>query len=134
MSFRGTCHCGRFVFELQGMSPDPDAPTNRKDAFIPADGANRVPADADAGANTHRWVRERGALLSVPRERLRLLSSEEGVGAYTFSGRIVGHRFCGACGTHLYGEDLDNSGPGTAYVNPWCIARGLQASAPADRG
>ena len=124
MSFRGTCHCGRFVFELQGTSPYPDAPTTRNDASIPGDGAHRVPADA----GTQRSVRGRGALLSIPRERLRLLSSEEGVGAYTFSGRIVGHRFCGACGTHLYGEDLDNSGPGTAYVNPWCIARGLQAS------
>jgi hypothetical protein len=124
MSSRGTCHCGRFVFELQGMTPEPDAPTPGDDASSPGDGAKRVPTDA----GTHPRVHERGALLSVPRERLRLLSSEEGVGAYTFSGRIVGHRFCGACGTHLYGEDLDNPGPGTAYVNPWCIARGLQAS------
>ena len=106
MSFRGTCDCGRFVFELQGMAP-----------------ARCESADATRGA-----VLGHGALLSIPRERLRLLSSEEGVGAYTFSGRIVGHRFCGACGTHLYGEDLDGAGSGTAYVNPRCIARGEQAA------
>jgi len=106
MSFRGTCHCGRFVFELHGMVP-----------------ASHAPADAGAGGSPRR-----AALLSIPRERLRLLSCEEGVGAYTFSGRIIGHRFCGACGTHLYGEDLDGAGNGTAYVNPWCIARGRQAA------
>lgn len=85
MAFRGTCRCGRFVFEVQG------------------------------GAASD------GGLLSVPRDRLRLLSSEEGVGAYTFSGRTIGHRFCGACGTHLYGEEIGGAGPGIAYVNPRCI-------------
>src|SRR5690606_81479 len=69
-----------------------------------------------------------GMLVSVPRDRLRLLSSEEGGGADTFSGRIIGHRFGGACGTHLYGEALDAAGPEIAYLNPACIARGEQAA------
>ena len=85
MGFRGTCHCGRFVFEVHG------------------------------GAASQ------GGLLSVPRDQLRLLSSEEGVGAYTVGGRTIVHRFCGACGTHLYGEEVGGAGPGTAYVNPRCI-------------
>jgi len=97
MSFRGTCHCGRFVFELQGVAP----------AGMAGDGD--LP---------------RGSLISVPRDRLRLLSTEEVVGAYTFGGRTIGHRFCGACGTHLYGEDIGGAGPGTVYVNPRCIVRG----------
>lgn len=88
MRLRGTCHCGRFVFEVQGAAAD------------------------------------RGGVISVPRDRLRLLSTEEGVGAYTFGGRTIGHRFCGACGTYLYGEELGGAGPGTAYVNPRCIVQG----------
>ena len=92
MAFRGTCHCGRFVFEVLGGTAD------------------------------------QGGLLSVPRERLRLLSTEEGVGAYSFGGRTIGHRFCGACGTHLYGEEIGGAGAGTAYVNPRCIVRGDRES------
>jgi hypothetical protein len=88
VAYRGSCHCGRFVFEVHGAAPD------------------------------------QGGVISVPRDRLRLLSREEGVGAYTFGGRTIGHRFCGACGTYLYGEDIGGAGPGTAYVNSRCIVRG----------
>jgi hypothetical protein len=93
VGFRGTCHCGRFVFEVHGVAADQDG------------------------------------LIRVPRDRLRLLSTEEGVGAYTFGRRTIGHRFCGACGTHLYGEDIGGAGPGTVYVNPRCVVRGDQTPA-----
>ena len=100
MSFRGTCPCGRFVFELQGV------------------------AAGLAGGGDPR----QSTLIRVPRDRLRLLSTEEIVGAYTFGGRTIGHRFCGACGTYLYGEDIGGAGPGTVYVNPRCIVRGAGAT------
>jgi hypothetical protein len=115
MSYRGTCHCGRCVFEVQT-----ELQTEVRGA---AAQAGPLPDDARQGCRTRG-----GTLVSVPRDRLRLLSSEEGVGAYTFSGRIIGHRFCGACGTHLYGEALDSAGPGIAYLNPACISRGERAA------
>ena len=119
MIIRGRCSCGRFVFELQGSEPEtvdspsaPEAGSAGTLAGPPADGA--LPG---------------GALLKVPRERLHLLSSEEKVGAYTLGARIIGHRFCGACGTHLYGEAVDAAGQALAYVNRWCLTRGDEQQA-----
>src|SRR5690606_19535768 len=101
----GTCHCGRCVFEVRGQ-----------EQLEAQDAARQVGRHAGAARPAG------GSLLSMPRERLRLLSSEEAIGAYTFSGRMVGHRFCSVCGTHLYGEALDAAGPGTVFMNPACLS------------
>ena len=114
MSSRGRCSCGRFVFELQGSVPESADPA----------GAREPGGDGTLAASLPDGALPGRSLLQVPRERLHLLSSEEKVGAYTLGARIIGHRFCGACGTHLYGEAVDAAGQALAYVNRWCLTRG----------
>ncbi len=99
MRYTGICQCGTTVFELRAELLSATPPPPAQSVGLP-------------GAR----------LWSVPRESLRLLGAEEGVGAYTFSERIIGHRFCRTCGTHLYGEELDGSGPSNAYLNVDCLA------------
>jgi hypothetical protein len=64
----------------------------------------------------------KGALLwAVPHDKLRLLTSEEGVGAYTFNKHAIRHRFCPTCGIHPYAEDVDTEGSRSAYINIRCL-------------
>ena len=98
MRYKGICQCGKVAFELDDELA----------------GAAAFHCAACTRKDTPLW--------GIPRDRLRLLASEEGIGAYTFNGHIVGHRFCRTCGVHLYGEDLDGTGRGMAYVNVDCIA------------
>jgi hypothetical protein len=64
-------------------------------------------------------------LWAIPRDRLRLLASDGDIGAYTFNETVVGHRFCGTCGMHLYGEQIGERDDRLAYVNIDCIDQDL---------
>jgi hypothetical protein len=64
----------------------------------------------------------KGSLLwFVPREQLRLLTSDEDVGTYTFNKHVIKHRFCQTCGIHTYGEGLDPKGDQIAAINIRCL-------------
>jgi hypothetical protein len=96
MHYKGICHCGNAVFE--------------------------IPAATAGAASSYRPSRpDDRSFWRIPRDLLRLLGAEEGIGVYTFSGRMVGHRFCGTCGMHLYGEEIGDEDPPMAYVNRDCL-------------
>ena len=97
MLYKGICGCGKVAFEIDGE-------------FAAASSSNR---QACPGTNA--------PLRCIPRGRLRLPATEESIGAYTFNDQVVGHRFCHACGIHLYGEDLGAGQSPMAYVNPECV-------------
>ena len=92
-------------------------------------GAVAFEVDGDHAGERH------DVLWAVPRARIRMRPPEPAIGAFTYSGWLVGHRFCAACGMHLFGEEIVEEGAtGTlpmAYVNRECLD-GACESAPAE--
>ena len=70
MLYKGSCHCGRVAFEVEGD-------------------LTRV-----TECNCSICSRKGSLLWFVPRERLRLLTSETNLRSYTFGARTIEHRFC----------------------------------------
>jgi hypothetical protein len=96
-TYRGSCHCGRVAFEVEG---EPDS----------------------ALACNCSICSRRGSLLwFVPRARLRLLTPEDAAASYTFNKHVIQHRFCPACGIHPYGEGQTPDGQAMAAINLRCL-------------
>lgn len=97
MLYKGSCHCGRIAFEVEGTL-------------------------AGAMACNCSLCQRKGALMwFVPREQLRLLTPEENAASYTFNKHVIKHRFCATCGVHPYGEGADPQGKATAAINIRCL-------------
>lgn len=97
MIYKGSCHCGRVAFEVEGE-------------------LTRL-----IDCNCSICSRKGALLWFVPREALRLLTPEENLGTYTFNKHVIQHRFCPNCGIHPYGEGTDPSGRRMAAVNARCL-------------
>jgi len=97
MKFKGSCHCGRIAFEVEGDL-------------------------TGAMACNCSLCSRKGALLwFVPRDKLHLLTSEALIGTYTFNKHVIKHRFCPTCGIHPYGEGPDPTGSRMAAINIRCL-------------
>jgi hypothetical protein len=94
---KGSCHCGRVVFEVEGDITGAMA------------------------CNCSICQRKGSLLWFVPREKMRLLSSEDAASTYTFNRHVIKHRFCPTCGMHPYGEGVDSKGNATAAINIRCL-------------
>jgi hypothetical protein len=97
MKYRGSCHCGRVAFEVEG-SPD-----------------------SALSCNCSICSRKGSLLWFVPRDRLRLLTPEENLATYTFNRHVIQHRFCPTCGIHPFGEGQDPAGNRMAAINVRCL-------------
>lgn len=97
MLYRGSCHCGHVAFEAEGE------------------------IEAVVACNCSICSRKGALLWAVPRDKLRLLGPEDGIGDYTFNRHVIRHRFCRTCGMHPYAEDADQTGEPSAYVNVRCL-------------
>lgn len=97
MLFKGSCHCGNIAFEVEGT------------------------IEAAVSCNCSICSRKGALLWAVPRKDLRLLTSEEGIGRYTFNNHAIEHRFCRNCGMNPYAEDAPSEGERSAYVNLRCL-------------
>lgn len=96
MTHRGSCHCGRVKFEVEGE------------------------VDGALSCNCS-MCRRRGSLLwFVPRDRLRV-EDETALSTYTFNRHVIQHRFCAACGIHAFGEGRDPKGNAMAAINIRCL-------------
>src|SRR5687768_7404522 len=97
MKYRGSCHCGKVAFEVEG--------------------------DIDSAmACNCSMCRRRGSLLwFTPRERFTLLTPEDDAATYLFNKHAIRHPFCPACGIHVFGEAKDPKGVETAAINIRCI-------------
>ncbi len=104
MKYRGSCHCGRIAFEVDGD-------------------LNGVTA-----CNCSICSRKGVLMWFVPRERLRLLTPEADMATYTFHKHVIKHRFCPVCGIHPFGEGIDAKGNAMAAVNIRCL-EGLDVDA-----
>lgn len=97
MKYRGSCHCGRVAFEVEGQ------------------------VDSGMSCNCSICQRKGSLLWFVPRAQLRLLTADENASTYMFNKHVIKHRFCAACGIHPYGEGTDPKGNAIAAVNLRCL-------------
>jgi hypothetical protein len=97
MEYKGSCHCGRIAFEVEGT------------------------IESALSCNCSICERKGSLLWFVPRSRLRLLTPEGNASTYTFNKHRIKHRFCPSCGMHPYGEGTDPKGNETAAVNIRCL-------------
>ena len=97
MIYKGSCHCGKVAFEVEG----------------------EITQVTDC--NCSICSRTGWLLWFVPRQQLRLLTPEVDLGTYTFGQRTIKHRFCPKCGIHPFGEGADPSGNQMAAINVRCL-------------
>jgi len=97
MMFKGSCHCGKISFEVEGELKE-------------------------AMACNCSMCQRRGSLLwFVARDKLKLLSGQDALASYTFNKHVIQHRFCPTCGIHPFGEGADSKGNAMAAINVRCL-------------
>jgi hypothetical protein len=94
---RGSCHCGRVAFEVEGEI---------KSAM---------------SCNCSICQRKGSLLWFVPRDALKLLTPEDATTVYEFNKHMIKHRFCRVCGMHPYADGTDPKGNKMAAVNVRCL-------------
>jgi hypothetical protein len=104
MNYKGSCHCRRVAFEVEGEI---------KGAMA---------------CNCSMCQRKGSLLWFVPRDKLNLVTRDDAASAYTFNKHAIKHRFCPVCGIHPYGEATDPKGNAMAAVNIRCL-EGVDLSA-----
>ncbi|KQT08852.1 GFA family protein [Ramlibacter sp. Leaf400] len=97
MKYRGSCHCGKVAFEVEG--------------------------DIDSGmaCNCSMCQRKGSLLWFTGRDAFTLLTPEADAATYLFNKHAIRHRFCPACGIHPFAEAKDPQGRDTVAVNIRCI-------------
>src|SRR5437016_6848448 len=69
MKYKGSCHCGKVAFEVEGE------------------------LNGAMSCNCSMCSRKGSLLWVVPRDQLHRLTSEENIGTYTFNKHVIKHRF-----------------------------------------
>lgn len=98
MLHRGSCHCGRIAFTLEG----------------------EIAEAVDCNCSL---CRRRGGLLAFfPRDAMRLETAEGDYATYRFNKHHIDHHFCHTCGIAPFSEGVDpRSGAKTVAVNVRCL-------------
>lgn len=97
MHYQASCHCGQNRFNFEGEI-------------------------GEVLACNCSICQRRGSLLwFTPRESLQLETPEDASRSYTFNKHAIRHRFCPACGIHLYGEGATPQGKPMAAINVRCV-------------
>lgn len=97
MKYRGSCHCGKVVFEVEGE------------------------LNGAMACNCSICSRKGSLLWFVPHDQLELHTPEADIATYTFNKHAIKHRFCRECGIHPYGEGVDPDGNRMAAINVRCL-------------
>ena len=97
MKYRGSCHCGRVAFEVDGQ------------------------LDGAMACNCSICQRKGSLMWFVPRDQLTLLTPESQMDTYTFNKHVIQHHFCPTCGIHPFGEGSDPKGNRMAAINVRCL-------------
>lgn len=97
MTHRGSCHCGRVAFEVEGT------------------------IDRAMSCNCSICRRKGSLLWFVPRAQLQVTRGADELATYTFNRHVIQHRFCAACGIHPFGEGVDPKGAAMAAINVRCL-------------
>lgn len=97
MKYKGSCHCGKVSFEVEGE------------------------IKIALACNCSICQRKGSLLWFVPRTELHLLSPEDTASTYVFNKHVIKHRFCPTCGIHPYAEGVDPKGNTMAAINIRCL-------------
>ena len=106
MIYKGSCHCGKVAFEVEGVLTGAMA------------------------CNCSICSRKGSLLWFVPREKMRLLTPEADAATYMFNKHRIRHRFCKACGIHPFAEATSPEGKPMAAINIRCLPDVDLASVP----
>ncbi len=93
MSHKGSCHCGRIAYEVEGE-----------------------PSEV-MECNCSICSRRGSLLWFVPRDKVRLHTPEANLSTYTFNKHNIRHHFCATCGIHPFAEANDPKGNPMAAIN-----------------
>ena len=97
MMLKGSCHCGKIAFEVEGE---------------PKDGM---------ACNCSICQRKGSLMWFVPRDALKLLTPANAMSTYTFNKHVIQHHFCLRCGCAPFGEGKDPKGNPTGAINVRCL-------------
>ena len=97
MNYKGSCHCGKVAFEVEGE------------------------INSAMSCNCSICQRKGSLMWFVPHDKLHLLTPDENASTYMFNKHVIKHRFCPKCGIHLYGEGTDPEGNRVAAINIRCL-------------
>ena len=97
MAQKGSCHCGRIAFEVEGQ-----------------------PSDV-IECNCSHCQRKGYLLWFTGKAQVKLLTPESDMATYTFNRHVIQHKFCPTCGCAPFGFGVDPSGNATAAVNVRCL-------------
>ncbi len=97
MKYKGSCHCGKIDYEVEG----------------------NLEQVIECNCSI---CSKRGYLLwFVALPQLRLTTPETNLATYTFNTHKIKHRFCPTCGCAPFGEGADKSGAVKAAINIRCL-------------
>ena len=94
---RGSCHCGRVAFEVEGDFTEV------------------------MECNCSHCSRKGYLLWFVPRDQLRLRCAADSYGTYRFNKHVIAHHFCPSCGCAPFATGTAPSGAQTAAINVRCL-------------
>lgn len=97
MRHKGSCHCGRIAFEVEGD-------------FSSA-----------LECNCSHCSRKGYLLTFVPRGDLDLATPAQAMSTYRFNRHVIAHHFCPECGCAPFGFGTDPEGNAVAAVNVRCL-------------
>lgn len=97
MIYKGSCHCGRISYQVEGE-------------------LGQV-----IDCNCSHCSRKGYLLWFLPREKLSLTTPESNLATYTFNKHAIKHHFCATCGCAPFGIGVSPSGAPTVAVNVRCL-------------
>ena len=97
MKYKGSCHCGKIAFNVEGE------------------------IDSALACNCSICSRKGTLLWFIPAEKVELLTPRENITTYLFNKHIIKHQFCGVCGVQPFAEAVDPKGNPTFAINIRCI-------------
>jgi hypothetical protein len=97
MQYRGSCHCGKVAYEVEG---------DIQETF---------------SCNCSLCSRRGGLLWFAPRDKFNLLRGQDDLTTYTFNKHVIQHQFCKHCGVQSFALGQDPRGNKMAAINIRCL-------------
>jgi hypothetical protein len=95
--YKGSCHCGRIAYEVEGE-------------------LGQV-----MECNCSHCSRKGYLLWFLPREKLKLTTPADNLATYTFNKHVIKHHYCSRCGCAPFGFGVGPSREPTVAVNVRCL-------------
>ena len=97
MQYRGSCHCGRVAYTVEGS------------------------VDSALECNCSICSRKGSLLWFAPKSSFALETPDNNASTYLFNKHHIRHRFCPVCGIHPYAEATGPDGTPMAAINLRCL-------------